>query len=74
MALMTPDAGDGDFMTPAEVASAFHVDSRTVARWAKAGKLPSVLTPGGHRRYPAAQVWKLLSYRVGGSRQEDGRR
>jgi len=46
--------------TPAEVAAMFRVDPKTVARWAKAGKLPSVRTIGGHRRYRARDIQALL--------------
>jgi excisionase family DNA binding protein len=46
--------------TPAEVARMFRVDPRTVTRWAGAGKLASIRTPGGHRRFKAAEVDKLL--------------
>ena len=45
-----------DLMTPAEVATAFRVDPKTVTRWAKAGKLSSIRTLGGHRRYHGAEV------------------
>ena len=38
-------------LTPAEVASMFRVDPKTVTRWAKAGKLSAIRTLGGHRRY-----------------------
>ena len=40
-------------LTPAEVAALFRVDPKTVTRWAKAGKLTSLRTLGGHRRYRA---------------------
>jgi predicted site-specific integrase-resolvase len=36
------------------------VDPKTVTRWAKAGKLTSIRTLGGHRRYRAAEVRSLL--------------
>lgn len=49
-----------EFYTPAEVAALFHVRRETVARWANAGLLPSIRTPGGHRRYPAAAMNQLL--------------
>jgi excisionase family DNA binding protein len=48
-------------LTPAEVAAFFRVDSKTVTRWAKAGKLTSIRTLGGHRRYREAQVLALLA-------------
>lgn len=48
-------------LTPAEVASMFRVDPKTVTRWAKAGKLSAIRTLGGHRRYSAAEVRGLLT-------------
>lgn len=42
--------------TPAEVARMFRVDPATITRWADAGKLPSLRTLGGHRRFRAADV------------------
>ncbi len=48
-------------LTPAEVASMFRVDPKTVTRWAKAGKLSSIRTLGGHRRYRESEVVKLLA-------------
>lgn len=49
------------FLTPGEVAKIFRVDTKTVGRWAKAGKLSSVKTPGGHRRFRKSEVDKLLT-------------
>jgi excisionase family DNA binding protein len=47
-------------LTPAEVAALFRVDPKTVTRWAKAGKLSSIRTLGGHRRYRESEVMSLL--------------
>jgi excisionase family DNA binding protein len=47
-------------LTPAEVASLFRVDPKTVTRWAKAGKLTSIRTLGGHRRFKESEVKTLL--------------
>ncbi len=47
-------------LTPAEVASLFRVDPKTVTRWAKAGKLTSIRTLCGHRRYKESEVKALL--------------
>jgi len=47
-------------LTPAEVAAAFRVDPKTVTRWAKSGKLSSVRTLGGHRRFLATEVRAIL--------------
>jgi len=49
------------YLHTAEVADILHVSPRTVARWAKEGKLPFVRTPSGHRRYPAAQIRQLAN-------------
>jgi excisionase family DNA binding protein len=49
------------YLHTAEVADILHVSPRTVARWAKEGKLPFVKTPSGHRRYPAAQIRQLAN-------------
>jgi excisionase family DNA binding protein len=48
-------------LTPSEVASLFRVDPKTVTRWAKAGKLSSIRTLGGHRRYRESEVRGLLT-------------
>ena len=53
------DKGDR-LLTPAEVAALFRVDPKTVTRWAKAGKLSSIRTLGGHRRYREIEVRRLL--------------
>ena len=53
--------GSGErLLTQAEVATLFRVDPKTVTRWAKAGKLSSIRTLGGHRRYWEAEVRRLL--------------
>jgi len=69
-------AGSGpdteELLTPSEVAAMFRVDPKTVTRWAKAGKLTSIRTLGGHRRYVASEVRALLAQslpapRIGGT-------
>jgi excisionase family DNA binding protein len=45
----------------ADVALLFQVSERTVSEWARRGRVPWVRTPGGHRRYPAEQIRRLLS-------------
>ena len=52
-------------LTPAEVASLFRVNPKTVTRWAKAGKLTAVRTLGGHRRYRQSEVQSLLNSNTG---------
>jgi len=43
----------------AQVADLLHVSPKTVARWAKEGKLPFLRTLGGHRRYPEGDMRAL---------------
>lgn len=47
-------------LTPAEVASIFRVDPKTVTRWANTGRLKSIRTIGGHRRFREVDVRKAL--------------
>lgn len=47
-------------MTPGEVAALFRVDPKTVTRWAAAGRIRSIRTPGGHRRFLRSEVQALL--------------
>jgi excisionase family DNA binding protein len=51
---------DSPLLTPAEVAALFRVDPKTVTRWAQQGKLRSIRTLGGHRRYREAEVQEFL--------------
>lgn len=61
---MTIDLDDaqarGRLLTPGEVATLFRVDPKTVTRWAAAGRISSIRTPGGHRRFREAEVRALL--------------
>ena len=56
-------------LTPSVVASLFRVDPKTVTRWAKAGKLSSIRTLGGHRRYRESEARGL---RTGVPQQREG--
>ena len=53
------DTGDR-LLTPGEVAALFRVDPKTVTRWAAAGRIGSIRTPGGHRRFRESEVRALL--------------
>jgi excisionase family DNA binding protein len=55
-------------LTPGEVAAVFRVDPKTVTRWAAAGRIRSVRTPGGHRRFRESAVRALLDETQGGER------
>ena len=47
-------------MTPAEVAEVLNVDPKTLARWALKNKIRCTWTPGGTRRYYAADVEAIV--------------
>ena len=47
-------------LTPGEVARMFRVDPKTVTRWAASGRIGSIRTPGGHRRFRELEVNALL--------------
>lgn len=47
-------------MTPGEVGRLFGVEAKTVSRWAKAGVLPCIRTPGGHNRFRRSVVEETL--------------
>ena len=47
-------------LTPGEVADLFRVDPKTVTRWAASGRISSIRTPGGHRRFRESEVHALL--------------
>jgi excisionase family DNA binding protein len=49
-----------NLLTPGEVAQMFRVDPKTVTRWAAAGRIGSIRTPGGHRRFRKSEVTDLL--------------
>lgn len=57
---MTAPTGER-LLTPGEVAALFRVDPKTVTRWATAGRIGSIRTPGGHRRFRESEVRALLA-------------
>jgi excisionase family DNA binding protein len=49
-----------DLLTPAEVAKIFRVSPKTVTRWARAGRVSAIRTLGGHRRFRADEIRRVL--------------
>lgn len=56
-----------EWLTTREVADLFGVDRKTVTRWVIAGRISTVRTPGGHHRFPSAQVRAMLTPARSGS-------
>ncbi len=48
------------FMTARDVARLFEVSPNTIARWARRGKVPSVVTPGGRRKFPREGIQQYV--------------
>jgi excisionase family DNA binding protein len=55
---------DDRLLTVPEVAALFRVDPKTVTRWASAGRLPCIRTPGGRARFRWSDVAALLAGEV----------
>jgi excisionase family DNA binding protein len=58
--------GSGDdepeeLLTPSEVAAMFRVNPKTVTRWHRTGKVSAIRTLGGHRRFKASEIRRLLA-------------
>lgn len=59
--VMDPEGGDGELLGALEVARLAGVHDKTVARWARTGRLPvAALTPAGHRKYRSEDVAAFL--------------
>lgn len=50
----------GRLLRTREVAMLFEVSERAVTDWATKGRIGSIRTPGGHRRYPAEAIARML--------------
>lgn len=48
------------YLRTSEVALRLQVSPKTVARWAKEGRLPYLATLGGHRRFPCSAIEQLV--------------
>jgi excisionase family DNA binding protein len=51
--------GEKDYLRAAEAAVLLHVSPKTVSRWAKEGKVPHIVTLGGHRRFSRVEIERL---------------
>ncbi|MFH1754189.1 MAG: helix-turn-helix domain-containing protein [Candidatus Latescibacterota bacterium] len=50
---------DIQWLTLSEAAKQLHIHPTTLRRWADEGKIPFMLTPGGHRRFAAPDIAQL---------------
>jgi excisionase family DNA binding protein len=57
-----PPGSDTDrLLTPGEAARLAHRTTDTLARWERAGKIRTIRTAGGHRRYYEDDILALLN-------------
>jgi excisionase family DNA binding protein len=59
--MATADVQSDVYIRTAEAAKLLRVSPKTISRWAKQGKLPHVVTLGGHRRFPASAIRELAA-------------
>ncbi|MFN2526822.1 MAG: helix-turn-helix domain-containing protein [Actinomycetota bacterium] len=59
MATPEPVETNGTYIKTAEVARILRVSPKTVSRWAREGRLPHLVTLGGHRRFPEGDIREL---------------
>ncbi|MCW2522613.1 MAG: binding domain protein excisionase family [Frankiales bacterium] len=50
-----------ELLTRSEVAAIFGVTAKTVTRWASQGRVPTIRTLGGHRRYRVTDIERVLA-------------
>ncbi len=55
---------DGDLLTPSEAAQRLRVTTKTLRRWALAGKVAAVTLPSGQLRYPLSEIESITSEQV----------
>lgn len=60
-ATLTPVTNLDDLLAPAQAAALIGVTAETIRRYAEAGRLPHLVTPGGHRRYRRSDVLALVA-------------
>ena len=52
---------DPEYLTPGELARILHVSPKTISRWASEGRIPCIVTLGGHRRFRVADAMAIAA-------------
>jgi excisionase family DNA binding protein len=68
---MADTSGDREYLRAAEAAAYLNVSPKTVSRWAKEGKVPHIITLGGHRRFPRHEIERLARRLSAGERMDE---
>lgn len=66
-----PVAPASEFLSRREVARLFGVSTSTVTRWARAGLLATIRTPGGHYRFRAGETLRAAQAGSADARKPD---
>ena len=60
---------DEKYLTPGGAARILHVSPKTVNRWAHEGRIPCIVTLGGHRRFRLDDVQAVAEQMAGRGKQ-----
>lgn len=58
--------GSEEYLRAGEAAQILHVSPKTMSRWAKEGRVPHIVTLGGHRRFSRRAIEELAQRMFGG--------
>jgi excisionase family DNA binding protein len=53
---MVSSSTSAEYLTPGQAANLLHVSPKTLNRWAHEGRVPCMVTLGGHRRFRRDQI------------------
>lgn len=59
---------DVQYLLPSEAAEMLHVSPKTLTRWANEGRVPCIVTLGGHRRFIRSDI-DAVAARMRGEKQ-----
>jgi excisionase family DNA binding protein len=59
--------GSDEYLRAGEAAEILHVSPKTMSRWAKEGRVPHIVTLGGHRRFSRKSIEELADRMFGQS-------
>ena len=55
-----------EYLTPGQVARMLHVSPKTVNRLANEGRIPCLVTLGGHRRFQREEIERVVEQMASG--------
>ena len=70
---MGSTAAEEEYITPAKAAKFLHVHPKTIHRWTLEGRLPCIVTLGGHRRFLLRDVLDAVEKMAAGEPVSKGK-